>query len=434
MTDLAALLEQYKPQLRYDSHEVYFADSAAEWTDNPGHALRRGPQGAVLAEAPDSPPTPLLRLGYLGPTSYPGGGAVDAEDLISCPYRNYVEQARDLHVQPGYANRVYGRWAQGSDACMWLQYWFFYFYNDFELLGDAFPAGLHEGDWEMIQLRLDPDQATPDLAVYAKHKTAEARRWGDVELVDGRRPIVYVARGSHAAYFTAGTQWGEAWFDHADGNGFSPELTLEVARDDDATYAWMRWPGFWGDTKPNHNHVLHPFDDSSPRGPGGHSQWQDPHALLRTVDDYQQFERAPAPGAPAAAPPPVGAPPALAGAPAARGGAPPAPGPEPPAPAVKLARTGAQLLRVAYDCPQWPAQLRPIQLLVTLNSHQDPLPPIARRIPISRPRGTIDVPVELHPGWSYEVHVSIAGVLTEGGVAGAPPLTSPASTEELPPA
>lgn len=424
MNDLTPLLERHKPKLRYDSHEVYFADSAAEWTDNPGHALRRGPQGAVLAEAPDSPPTPPLSLAYLGPASYPNDGPVSAEDLISCPYRDYTEQARNLHVQPGYANRVYGRWAQGTDGCMWLQYWFFYFYNDFELLGDAFPAGLHEGDWEMIQLRLDAEEASPDLAVYAKHKSAEARRWKDVELLDDLRPIVYVARGSHAAYFKAGTQWGEAWFDHADGKGFSPELELEVAHDDDPAYAWMRWPGFWGDTKPNPEHILRLLDDSSPRGPGGHGQWKDPHSLLRAVDDYEQFERAPGAGAPA--PPPAPAPPAAA--------PPPAPELEPTAPNVTLARSGQQQLRVAYDSPQWPAALQPVRLLVTVNSPQDPKPPVAYSVPISAPHGAVDVPVELRPDWSYEVHVSVAGVLIAGGVPGAPPLTSPATTEPLPPA
>ncbi len=418
MSDLAALLERYKPVLRYDSHEVYFADSAAEWTDNPGHTLRRGPQGAVLAESPDSPPTPLLALAFLGPESYANGVAADAEDLISCPYRDYAEQARRLHAQARYANRVYGRWARGSDDCMWVQYWLFYFYNDFELLGEAFPAGLHEGDWEMVQLRLDAAEEAPDLAVYAKHKRAEARRFADVELVEGQHPVVYVARGSHAAYFSGGTHWGEAWFDHADGKGLSPALTLEVARDDDPAYAWLRWPGFWGDTKPNPDHELHPFDDTSPRGPGGHDQWRDPHLLLTTVDDYTQFERVPAAGAPAPAP-------------AAER---PPPSPEPPAPRVTLARSGQQLLRVTYDCPEWPAELRLVQLLVTLHSEQDPLPPVAHRVPITATSGTVDLPVELNPEWSYEVHVSVAGVPIADGAPGAPPLTSAATTEQLAPA
>jgi hypothetical protein len=35
----ADLLERFKPFLKYDSHEPYFADSAAEWTDNPDTSI-----------------------------------------------------------------------------------------------------------------------------------------------------------------------------------------------------------------------------------------------------------------------------------------------------------------------------------------------------------------------------------------------------------
>jgi hypothetical protein len=413
VADTAALLERHRPRLRYDSHEVYFADSAAEWTDSAGQTLRRGAQGAVLAETPDSPPTPLLSLAFLGPERYADATAVDGEDLISCPYRDYAERARTLHAQPRYANRAYGRAAVGSDERAWLQYWFFYFYNDFELLGDEFPAGLHEGDWEMIQLRLDAAGQAPDLAVYAKHKRADARPWDQVELIDGLRPVVYVARGSHAAYFDRGTHWGEAWFDHADGDGPSPELTLEIADDADPAYAWLRWPGYWGDTKPHSDRTLHPFDDSSPRGPGGHAQWKDPHALLATVEDHERFEPHAPPGgaAPAPLPAPV----------------------EPPAPSVSLTRSGQELLRVSYSCPTWPAQLVPVRLLVTVDSPNDPLPPLARSITISSAEGTVDVPIQLSASWKYDVRVAIAGRLA-GTPAGAPPLTSASTAAEPLPA
>jgi hypothetical protein len=414
MTNFTALLELHKPVVRYDAHEVYFADSAAEWTDNPGHVLRRGAQGAVLAEVPETPPAPKLELKFLAPGNYGDGTKADREDLISCLFRNYSEQARRLHREDDYANHVYGRFARGTDERTWLQYWFFYFYNDFELLGDEFPAGLHEGDWEMIQLRLGADDETPDLAVYAKHKKAEAKLWDDVERVDDVRPVVYVARGSHAAYFTSGTHWGEAWFDHADGKGFSPELKLEIAADDDPDFAWMAWEGFWGDTKPNPEHLTHPLDDSSPRGPGGHPYWKDPRVLLKTVENFEQFERAEAP----AVVPGALVEPLL---------------PAPPAPEVTVTRSGQGLLRVDYTCEDWPVVLRPVRLLVTLNSPQDPKPPFAYGVPISSTNGTVDVPVTLDAAWSYEVHVSVAGRV-EGADAGEPPLTSPATSVELAPA
>jgi hypothetical protein len=37
-----ALLEQYLPQIRYDSHEAFFADGVGEMLDNPGVQLARG--------------------------------------------------------------------------------------------------------------------------------------------------------------------------------------------------------------------------------------------------------------------------------------------------------------------------------------------------------------------------------------------------------
>ncbi|HWG09579.1 MAG TPA: hypothetical protein VN672_11310 [Solirubrobacteraceae bacterium] len=417
MTDAASLLQRHRPVVRYDSHEVYFADSAAGWTDSPGQVLRRGPQGRVLAAVPESPPTPKLSLAFLGPR-YASGERAEREDLIGCPSRNYSELARELHAQPGYANRVYGRSAEGTDGRLWLQYWFFYFYNDLELLGSAFPAGLHEGDWEMIQLRLDRERRIPDLAVYAQHRRAEARHWSEVERIGETRPVVYVARGSHAAYFTGGRHWGEVWFDHADGEGFSPELTLEIADDEDPTYAWMRWPGFWGDTKPNPDRITHPFDDSSPRGPGGHDQWKDPHRLLMTVDGYERFE-----------PGPVEPVPTAAGV-ASHSPAVPPPGPEPPAPEVSLTRSARGLLSVDYRTSEWPRELRPVRLVVTLNSVQDRKPPLARSVPISSSQGTVDVPVELDPTWTYDVHVSIAGCVV-GGSPESPPLTSPATSASM---
>jgi hypothetical protein len=396
MDDPGELLARHRPVVRYDSHEIYFADSAAGWTDTAGQTLRRGPQGAVLAQSPPSPPLAALSLSFLGPERYADGTAVRAEDEISCPQRDYAKLAGTLHAEEHYANRVYGRSCTGSDERLWLQYWFFYFYNDFELLGSEFPAGLHEGDWEMIQLRLDAQGLAPDLAVYAKHKHAEARPWANVELVGGARPVIYIARGSHAAYFTRGTHWGEAWFDHADGHGPSPELTLEIAGDDDESYAWIRWHGFWGDTKPNPDHILHPLDDTSPRGPGGHAQWRDPVALLRTAEGHERFE-------------------ALV---------------ELRAPAISLERDGSEL-RIRYSCGDWPRALVPVRLIVTVRPPVQTAPAAAQSIPIETPDGVVELGQALLASAPYEVLVSIAGRPASGAAEGAPPLTSPSTSAEL---
>ncbi len=161
---------------------------------------------------------------------------------------------------------MYGH-AVEAGGRLWLQYWFFYFYNDYNL---ALGIGLHEGDWEMVQLRMH--DGVPDLALYAQHRQAEKRPWAQVGKVpsDPNRPMVYVARGSHASYFEPGFHQTEAWYDLADGKRNSPRTTLEIVADDEPP--WIAWPGVWGDTRARVGGI----DQPSPRGPSAHAQWTDP--------------------------------------------------------------------------------------------------------------------------------------------------------------
>jgi hypothetical protein len=76
-----------------------------------------------------------------------------------------------------------------------IQYWFLYLFN--------YRLNEHESDWEQITVMLDKDQ-NPKLTLYSSHATGFTRDWGDMEH-DGDHPIVYVARGSHANYFHAGS-------------------------------------------------------------------------------------------------------------------------------------------------------------------------------------------------------------------------------------
>jgi hypothetical protein len=278
-----------------------------------------------------------------------------------------------LHAQAGYANRVYGHWATGSDRRLWLAYWFFYFYNDYNLVGPLLPAGLHEGDWEMIQLRLDEPGQAPDLAVYAQHNSAVARPWAQVERV-GEQPVVYPARGSHASYFEAGIHWTGHWFDHVNGRRIAPALALEVIHDDDPAYRWATWPGMWGGTEPQPG-LDRPLEDSSPRGPGGHGQWHDPSTLLGKATDRAAALQPPAPQ--------------LAVLPAP--------------PTITLAREGEEL-RLHYSTSAEDIAM----LIVTVNSPQEPLPPALYRVPVEASSGTVEVPAGLHDEWGYDIHISSA--------------------------
>ena len=369
-SDPAELLQRYLPLLRYDSQEPYFADAPSEWTDNPDNQLRRA-DGTVVASARPAGGEAQLSLAFLGAAQYASGATVSADDRIADTSHDYLSQARALHSQPQYANRVYGHTETGGDGRLWLAYWFFYFYNDYNLIGPLIKAGLHEGDWEMIQLRLDGAGETPDLAVYAQHKHAGQRSWSQVERV-GDQPVVYPARGSHASYFASGVQWTGDWFDFADGQRPSPALELHIISDASGVDESAIWPGRWGGTQPPPDDI-NPLDDSSPRGPGGHSQYREPDTLLATAQAH----------AATLGPPPRGAAPA-------------------PAPTVSATAVGRDL-HIDYDT----SIDNPAGLVVSIGAAHDPHPPLLHQIPVERAAGTIVIPNAADDP-SQPIHVSVA--------------------------
>ncbi len=363
MTDPKLLLERHKPRLVYDSMEAYFADSAAIWTDFKFTQLNRA-GGPVVA--------PRLSLAFLGAKTYADGKPVGASDTIGETTRDYRRHAADAHANARYRNRVHARAKRDDQGRLWLQYWCFYYYNDFQLAGPLISAGNHEGDWEMIQIRLDANEA-PAQAVFAQHSSAESKPWSAVRKVAGSaaRPLVYVARGSHAAYFTPGSHWTGTWFDNADGKGPQIDPAIVVLGDNDP--GWAVWPGRWGDTKSTGS----PLDSASPWGPAGHAQWANP-ALLAGV----------AARAAAAAKP---APPAV-----------------PPPPSIAARREGGRAV-VAYQAPPGAAGL---VVAVRPAGSQEPARTVA--LPIDAESGEVEVP--LPDDRAYELHASVAG---ETGTASA---------------
>jgi hypothetical protein len=281
MTDVRVLLERHKPRLVYDSHEAYFADSAAIWTDSPTNVLKRA-DGTVIAKPAK------LALGFLGAKAYGDAKPALKTDTIGDSTRNYAKNAAALHKQAKYANRVHGHARKDAQGRLWLQYWLFYYYNDYQLLG-PFSGGNHEGDWELVQLRLNAAEQ-PEWIVFSQHKHAEGRAWKDAPKA-GATPLVFVARGSHANYFSKGSHWTGSWFDQADGKG--PQIMPTLVVLEDRSPGWVLWPGFWGDTKPG---VL-ALDSSSPVSPGVRPHWLDPAKVSGTAPK----KGAPAPPAPARA-------------------------------------------------------------------------------------------------------------------------------------
>ena len=361
--DVRLLLRRYVPYLRYDSLESFRADSAAVLPEHfvpagtgwsAANVLRRK-DGTVLAAARPQAGQATLTLDFLGKSRYANGTTVRRDDLVDAVGSDYVADARRMHADPRYADVCYGSGVSDSDGALWLQYWFFYYNNDKTYFG----YGAHEGDWEMIQLRLGAD-TVPTVATYAQHDRAQALRWSELDRrnADGHPvPVVFVGRGSHASFARAGRH-DPIWPlppDYADGLGPRVRPRLEIIGD--GAPGWASWPGLWGSS------------NTSPRGPVTKRQWTDPGGY----HDAVAAEGPPAPGPPAA-------------------GAPPAP----PAPRITVHRLEDRAV-VDY---RFPARLRsgvarPAWIVIAVDGLDDDLPPATYGFPVRAAHGVVAHPLAL---------------------------------------
>ena len=391
MTSDATLLALYSPYVQYDSLESFAADSVATMTDCAiadfphGNALRQGNEKALAEVVPPAGES-KLELSFLRAGHYPDSAKtkVSADDYLDVVGKHYVEEAREMHARPGYGDHVYGYAKRDGKGSLWLQYWFFYYYNNKAFLH----AGLHEGDWEMIQLRLGAG-GEPDVATYAQHAHGERCDWGDVETgPDGAAPVVYSARGSHASYFRPGT-YDQAPIvpDHNDAGGPLVRPQLNLIEDGDP--AWVAWPGRWGSTKA----LIGPIGSDSPPGPRRHGAWRDPLAFHNDARPAQDL--APIAGADL---------------------------PKPAAPQIEAKRDGTRAA-VSYSFPQPdPSAPKLTGILISLDGSKDGRPPATKVFPVGAEAGEIEFPLELEEG-AYTVRASAVG---ENGITG------PAAAVELP--
>jgi hypothetical protein len=359
------LLQRYCPYLQYDSLESFRSDSAAIL---PEHFFEDGSKwsyanvlkrkgGSVVASAQPKDGGTKLDLPFVG-RRYGNGDEARATDFLDAVGKRYVEDARRLHADPRYADRVYGHVVHEATGPTWLQYWFFYYYNDKNYFG----IGLHEGDWEMIQLRIGRG-STPNTATFAQHRDGEAFNWSDLELraaPEGDVPVVYVGRGSHASFAKAGEHWPMVPLppDYSDGKGPLVRPTLEILTDDSP--GWVHWPGKWGSS------------DSSPTGPGLKGQWRNPTAFHVECGGSATRGRVrkkvrPAPDLPA-----------------------------PPAPKLTYTRVDDQVV-VKYSFPKrLPAGVaRPERIVVSVDTPDDDLPPASHAFTVRTRSGVFAHPMRL---------------------------------------
>jgi hypothetical protein len=192
-----------------------------------------------------------------------------------CEYERWARRLTEGKAPAVYAHVASDRSDPGKLA---LQYWLFYPFNDFN--------NLHEGDWEMIQLVFEAEDAREALAEdpvevgYSSHEGAERADWGDDKLeLDGSHPVVYPAAGSHANKFTQALYLGssaEAGVGCDDTQGPHVELrpTVKTIPSDPAAaraaFPWITFEGRWGE--------LQEAFFNGPTGPNLKRQWTEPIA------------------------------------------------------------------------------------------------------------------------------------------------------------
>jgi hypothetical protein len=124
-----------------------------------------------------------------------------------------------------------------------------------------------------VQFRVDRN-GRPDEGVYAQHAWAERCARPALRFEEGH-PVVFVANGSHASYFTPAVHdrpWPDP-NDHARGDGLvvRPRL-VRITR---TSPPWMRRSGPWGGSRAG----FVPGEESSPRGPAFQRDRFDPAAF-----------------------------------------------------------------------------------------------------------------------------------------------------------
>jgi hypothetical protein len=290
------LLSEYQPVTIFDVDErlrpikvnSFIRDSVLERFDGTGWVL-------VDADPePDSLPGPgtgvwRLNQSSCSPTSFLGG--------LDC----YAAAASE----GGGGDSVYGRVFRLADAIV-LQYWYFYYDNTYSYAHPAsdFIWQAHEGDWEVVNVVLTAD-GLPVSAGYSQHCLGERRAWDDVPRSD-THPVVYVAAGSHANYFSAGEHPYDPRCVPLEARALLAQLGLPLPRDhtsegevsgpkqddgdethirhfDAGESGWTQFPGFWGELQYFHAPFVGTVAfGTSPVGPAYKPIWHDPITAMAT--------------------------------------------------------------------------------------------------------------------------------------------------------
>jgi hypothetical protein len=257
------------------SQEQYEETTVGVFLDNP-HTVLDAPDGKVVTKAPTAADIAGLGDGYH--LNIPG-------DPLS-PDCNYAKDFKALEDAGKAPPITYARIAtQKGHSGLVVQYWFFYYFNQFN--------DLHEGDWEGMQIAFDgntPREALatgPSEIALFQHEGGEKGSWDDPKVEkEGTHPVVYPAAGSHATFYGPAIYVENA----RGGSGLGCDNTTEPLRRVEPKPViiptnprvngpdkWLTFEGRWGQKEKGYA--------NGPHGPMDKLQWDEPFTWMSGVRD-----------------------------------------------------------------------------------------------------------------------------------------------------
>jgi hypothetical protein len=202
------------------------------------------------------------------------GEALGETCVYAKAFEKLIEEGRAPAVTYAHIAR------EPNHAGFVLQYWFFWYFNQFN--------DLHEGDWEGMQLSFESETTEgaldeePQEVIVFQHAGGERADWSDSKVQkEGTHPIVYPAAGSHATFYDSAVyiQNGQR------GSGVGCDNTSEPLRElkpqplllpetasEQGPFRWLTYDGRWGEREKGFN--------NGPTGPQTKTVWREPFAWM----------------------------------------------------------------------------------------------------------------------------------------------------------
>jgi len=204
------------------------------------------------------------------------GEALGETCVYSKDFRKLVAEGKAPAITYAHIAR------EGDHGGFVLQYWFFWYFNQFN--------DLHEGDWEGMQISFQSEgpaaalegEEEPDEIILFQHAGGERADWDDAKVQkEGTRPIVYPAAGSHATFYDSAVYVENG----QEGSGLGCDNTSEPVRElplkpillpnsvpSSGPFVWLSYGGRWGEKEKGYN--------NGPTGPQTKTVWREPFAWM----------------------------------------------------------------------------------------------------------------------------------------------------------